>query len=52
MKRQQADGSWMSSGAMSIPNRKGEFVPAIDNRRNLTTATVLTALVRLERGGG
>ncbi len=48
---QRADGSWTSSGAMSIPNRKGEFVPAIDNRRNLTTATVLTALVRLERGG-
>lgn len=49
---QQVDGSWTGSGAMSIPNRKGEFVPAIDNRRTLTTATVLTALVRLESRGG
>ena len=49
---QRADGSWMGSGAMSIPNSKGEFVPALDNRRNLTTATVLTTLVRLESRGG
>lgn len=49
---QRADGSWTGSAAMSIPNSKGEFVPAVDNRRNLTTATVLTALVRLESRGG
>lgn len=49
---QQADGSWVGSGVMLIPNRKGQFVRATDNRRNLTTATVLTTLVKLDRGRG
>ncbi len=45
---QLADGSWSASAALSIPNHKGEIVPALDNRRCLTTATVLAALVSLE----
>ena len=45
---QLMDGSWPASAALSIPNHKGEIVPALDNRRCLTTATVLTALAALE----
>jgi hypothetical protein len=45
---QMVDGSWPASAALSIPNHKGEIVPALDNRRCLTTATVLTALAALE----
>lgn len=45
---QLADGSWPASAALSIPNHKGEVVPALDNRRCLTTATVLAALAALE----
>ncbi|OYZ99348.1 MAG: hypothetical protein B7X99_08325 [Rhizobiales bacterium 17-65-6] len=48
---QLADGSWSASAALSIPNHKGEIVPALDNRRCLTTATVLAALVSLESKG-
>jgi len=45
---QLTDGSWAASAALSIPNHKGEIVAALDNRRCLTTATVLTALAALE----
>ncbi len=38
---QLADGSWPASAALAIPNHKGEVIPALDNRRCLTTATVL-----------
>lgn len=46
---QHEDGSWPPSAALAIPNRQGDIVPAIDNRRCFTTATVLTALRRYER---
>ncbi|WP_337848014.1 hypothetical protein [Sphingomonas sp.] len=46
---QHADGSWTASAALAIPNRHGDIVQAIDNRRCFTTATVLTALARYER---
>ena len=46
---QHADGSWTASAALAIPNRQGDIVQAIDNRRCFTTATVLTALARYER---
>lgn len=45
---QLADGSWQGAAALSIPNKRGEIVPALDNRRCFTTATVLTALLKLE----
>lgn len=45
---QFADGSWLGSAALSIPNKRGEIVSALDNRRCFTTATVLTALLKLE----
>lgn len=43
---QYEDGSWCASATLAIPNRRGEIVPAIDNRRCFTTATVLEALGR------
>lgn len=50
LQRSQAeDGSWAASAALAIPNRQGDIVPAIDNRRCFTTATVLTALRRYQR---
>jgi len=49
---QLADGSWRASAALSIPNKQGELVPAIDNRRCLTTATVLEALRRFHVAEG
>lgn len=45
---QRADGSWTGSAVLSIPNKRGELVPAVDNRRCFTTATVLTALLKAE----
>lgn len=49
---QLADGSWPASAALAIPNHKGEIIPALDNRRCLTTATVLAALAALESKAG
>ncbi|MBA4761174.1 hypothetical protein [Sphingomonas sp.] len=46
---QRDDGSWAASAALAIPNRQGDIVSAIDNRRCFTTATMLTALGRYER---
>jgi len=46
---QREDGSWAASAALAIPNRQGDIVQAIDNRRCFTTATVLTALSRFAR---
>lgn len=46
---QREDGSWAASAALAIPNRQGDIVQAIDNRRCFTTATVLTALRQFER---
>ncbi len=44
---QYADGSWSASALLAIPNARGQEVPAIDNRRIFTTATVLRLLCRL-----
>lgn len=44
---QLMDGSWPASAELSIPNHRGEIVPALDSRRCLTTATVLTTLAAL-----
>lgn len=46
---QYDDGSWCASATLAIPNRRGDIVPAIDNRRCFTTATVLEALGRFYR---
>ncbi|WP_056549976.1 prenyltransferase/squalene oxidase repeat-containing protein [Sphingomonas sp. Root50] len=46
---QRVDGSWCASAALAIPNRQGDIVQAIDNRRCFTTATVLDALGCFER---
>lgn len=46
---QRDDGSWLGSAELAIPNRDGDIVSAIDNRRCFTTATVLTALRLFER---
>lgn len=46
---QLEDGSWRASAALAIPNRQGDIVQAIDNRRCFTTASVLGALERFAR---
>lgn len=46
---QRDDGSWSTSAELAIPNRHGDIVSAIDNRRCFTTATALTALRLFER---
>ena len=47
-----ADGSWAASALLSIPNSCGQMVPAVDNRRVFTTATVLRTLLRLRPVSG
>lgn len=49
LRAQNEDGTWTASAALAIPNRQGDIVQAIDNRRCFTTATVLTALSQFER---
>lgn len=49
LRAQAEDGSWPASAEMAIPNRRGEILPALDNRRCFTTATALIALSKLER---
>lgn len=49
LRAQAEDGYWPASAEMAIPNRRGEILPALDNRRCFTTATALIALSKLER---
>ncbi len=49
LRAQAEDGSWSASAEMAIPNRSGEILPALDNRRCFTTATALIALSQLKR---
>ena len=49
LRTQAEDGSWSASAEMAIPNRNGDILPALDNRRCFTTATALIALSKLKR---
>lgn len=44
---QWPDGSWPGDAALAIPNRHGQIVPALDNRRTMTTAVVVQTLALL-----
>ena len=44
---QRVDGSWTGSAHLRIPNARDAVVPACDNRRTFTTATVLETLMVL-----
>jgi hypothetical protein len=43
------DGSWPGSATLCIQNAAGAQVTGLDRRRTLTTATVLSALLRITR---
>lgn len=45
------DGSWPASAALTIPNRDGDVIPALDNRRTMTTALIVQTLARLQELG-
>lgn len=48
---QRSDGSWTGSARLRIPNARESVVPACDDRRTLTTASVLETLTVLQRAG-
>jgi len=44
---QLCDGSWPAGAKLTIPNSHGQVVPALDNRRTMTTAVVIQTLALL-----
>lgn len=48
---QLCDGSWPAGAALTIPNCHDQVVPALDNRRTMTTAVVVQTLALLSAQG-